>query len=284
MQDRERFIAELVRRDDRDRFLTALFVPADRRADVLALYAFNAELARIRTSVSETLIGRMKLQWWRDVIDSIYAGRGGPQGNPVTEALENTISSRKLSRAHFEAIIATRERDMDNDEAGFTFADTLDLEGYAEGTASRLIDLALEILGATTEANTVAARHVGIGYALTGILRAVLFHAAENRLLLPKAELAATGVTGVQDLQSPKNTKAIAATIAAIATSAEAHLQAARAQTVSRAACPALLGAAIASQYLDVLKRADYDLGNPRIIHLRASVLRLVWAAARGKF
>ena len=283
MQDRGQYIAEMVRREDRDRFLMALFVPADRRDDVLALYAFNAELARIRGQVSETMIGRMKLQWWRDVIEAVYAGRGVPLGNPVTEALASCIIVRKLTRAHFDEILTTREREMDSDDAGFTFSDALDLERYAEGTSSRLIDLVVEVLGATAETSKSAARHVGIGYALSGILRAVLFHAAENRLMLPRDVLNNIGVTGVQDVQSARNSAATASTVAEIARTAEAHLAKARTFKIERAALPALLGAGIASQYLSQLKAAHYDVSDSRVVHARASVLRLTWNAWRGK-
>jgi hypothetical protein len=45
-------LARLVRRHDRDRFLTVLFAPLPHRAALLALYAFNYEIARTREVVS----------------------------------------------------------------------------------------------------------------------------------------------------------------------------------------------------------------------------------------
>ena len=42
--------ASLVRRNDPDRFLTALFAPAPRRETLFVLYAFNSELARARAT------------------------------------------------------------------------------------------------------------------------------------------------------------------------------------------------------------------------------------------
>ncbi len=279
MQERGQYIAEMVRRQDRDRFLTAMFVPSHRRDDVLALYAFNTELARIRSHVSETLIGRIKLQWWRDVIDAIYAGRGHQQGNPVTEALAGAITRHTLSRATFDEIITTREREMESDDAGFTFSSVTDLENYAEGTASRLIDLALEVLGRTSDATRMAARHVGIGYALSGILRAVLFHAAENRLMMPRDALNKAGILGPQDVNA---TPALPGIVAEIARIAEVHLTKARTLKIERAAIPVLLGASIATQYLSQIKAARYDVSDSRVIHARASVMRLTWNAWRG--
>jgi len=75
------YVAGEVRRHDRDRFLTTLFVSPENRADLWALYAFNAEIARIPGSVSEPMLGRIKVQWWRDVITAIADGRGAPAGH-----------------------------------------------------------------------------------------------------------------------------------------------------------------------------------------------------------
>ncbi len=67
--------ARLLRRYDYDRFLTGLFAPAGRREALYAVYAFNLEIARTREAVSEPMLGQIRLQWWREAIEEIYAGR-----------------------------------------------------------------------------------------------------------------------------------------------------------------------------------------------------------------
>ena len=52
-------LAALVRRHDRDRYLTALFAPAAHREALFALYAFNYEIARVRESVTTPMLGQM---------------------------------------------------------------------------------------------------------------------------------------------------------------------------------------------------------------------------------
>jgi len=47
MQDAFAYCAELVRTADRDRFVSSLFAPAEHRAALHALYAFNIEVARV---------------------------------------------------------------------------------------------------------------------------------------------------------------------------------------------------------------------------------------------
>jgi len=258
----QEYLRDFVRREDHDRYLVAQFVPADRREDVLALIAFNAELARIRNSVSETMIGRIRLQWWRDTVDSIYDGHGPPKGNPITGALALAITRRGLVRTHFDALLAARAGELDSDDAGSPFSSLADLETFAEGTASQLLYAVLDILGVDDAGARLAARHVGIGVGLTGLLRAVLTHAGENRLVFPPHTL------------RPHD----------IAAAAVAHLQAARGQRVPRFAVPALLGATVATGYLNVMKAASYDASDGRLARLRPDIIRLIWNAWRGVF
>ena len=55
-------LAGELRRHDPDRYVAALYAPADRRDDLIALHAFNAEIARIRDQVREPMLGEIRLQ------------------------------------------------------------------------------------------------------------------------------------------------------------------------------------------------------------------------------
>ena len=85
MQDAFAYCAELVRTADRDRFLASLFAPAEHRAALHALYAFNVEVARVREVAREPLPGEIRLQWWSDVLNGERAGEAS--ANPVASAL-----------------------------------------------------------------------------------------------------------------------------------------------------------------------------------------------------
>ncbi len=275
------YISELVKRDDHDRFLTAVFAPEGPRDGVMALYAFNAEVAKVRESVSENMIGQMKLQWWRDVIAAVYDGGTVPQGNPVVQALAETIATYGLSRVHFEALLEARARDMADDSP----QDAMELEAYAEGTSARLTLLVLEVLGAREAASMAAGNHVGIAWALTGLLRAVLFHARTNRFLLPQDLMAAENLTS-HDLQEQRNAAKIAKVIAQIAQAARAHIEKARAyrKQVDKRALPALLPATLADAYLKGLEKRRFDVFDPRHVLQRPAAMRLAWNAWRGVY
>src|SRR5690348_13728410 len=100
-------LADSLRRYDRDRYLAALFVPADRRAAVIALYAFNHEIAKTREVVSEPLLGRIRLQWWREAIEEAYGG-GGVRAHEVMTPLAAAIREHRLTREHLDAMIDAR--------------------------------------------------------------------------------------------------------------------------------------------------------------------------------
>src|ERR1700761_6769468 len=66
----------LIRRVDPDRWLSSRFIadPAV-RAEVVAVYAFDNELARAPRVASSALLGEMRLTWWREALEEIYEGR-----------------------------------------------------------------------------------------------------------------------------------------------------------------------------------------------------------------
>ncbi len=273
-------LAGEARRLDRDRYLCALFAASERRHGLFALLAFNGEVARIREAVSEPLLGQMRLEWWRQVVDGIYAGTAHPHGlvRPLAEAVQRF----GLSRAHFDRLLDGRARDLGDAPP----EDMAALVDYAEATSSTLVALVLEVLAVGGEAAAAAGRHVGIAWALTGLLRAASFHARAKRQYLP-AELMAAAGARPRDLFELRPTPALAQVARGMAATAREHLAAARAlrAEVPRAALPALLPATLADGYLRRLERNGYDvLGRSSEIAQPLRQARLAWAAWRGRY
>src|SRR5690606_30450414 len=80
-----------VRAADPLRWASSRFVAdAERRADLMALYAFEAELMAIPTRVSQPLMAEMRMVWHRDQLDGIFAGEPR-RGHPVHEALSAAV-------------------------------------------------------------------------------------------------------------------------------------------------------------------------------------------------
>ncbi len=131
-----------VRRVDPDRWLASRFI-ADRgaRADVIALYAFDHELARASVITSSDIAAEIRLTWWREALGEIFSG-AGPRRHPVAEALAKVATARALPRVRLEAMIDARVRllgrsRLEMDEA-LTWAAAA--EGSAAHLAAQILD------------------------------------------------------------------------------------------------------------------------------------------------
>ena len=94
-----------VRAADPDRWLSSRFVgDPQARADLIALYAFEAELISIPTRVTQPLLAEMRYVWWREQMDGVFAGTAR-KGHPVLEALTDLVARRPVQRKVFDALI-----------------------------------------------------------------------------------------------------------------------------------------------------------------------------------
>jgi NADH dehydrogenase [ubiquinone] 1 alpha subcomplex assembly factor 6 len=254
-------LAALLRRHDRDRFQTALFAPADRREALLALYAFNYEIARVRETVTEPMLGQIRLQWWREIVAAAFAGEP-PRRHLVAIPLTRAIRDCRLSRAHFDRLINARERDLIDEP----LPDFVALEDYAKATSSPLMQLALEVLGIRSPEAQETARQVGIGYALAGLLRAMPFHAYAGRSFVPEETARRVGLDP-DDYAARRGTPAVCAAAREIAEAAIRYLRSARQRrlTIPRAGLAAVLPAIVAARFVARLRRAGYDPFAPSV-------------------
>ena len=110
MQGQFEHCATLVREVDRDRYLAALFAPAGRRDALFSLYAFSAEISRIRELAREPMPGEIRLQWWREVLMGERVGEAA--AHPVAIALLETISRHNLARERLVKLIEARRFDI----------------------------------------------------------------------------------------------------------------------------------------------------------------------------
>ncbi len=271
-------LADQVRRLDQDRYLCAMFAPPARRPALLAVLAFYLEIARIREAVSEAMLGRIRLQWWRDAVAAMNSGP--PSRHDLMAALAEAVPGDM--RHHLGRMIEAREADFDENP----FADLASLETYAADSGGAVAVLTLAALDVGEGASHEAARHVGIAWALVGLVRAAAFHARGRRLYFP-ADLVAESGLDVEDYFALRATPALAAVAESLVASARGHLAKARALhgQVPRRALPALLPAVLADAYMGRLRRAAFNPFDPRLaIGPLARRLILVGHAARGRY
>jgi len=263
------------RRGDPDRWLTTLFAPDSRRGGLLALYAFQLEIARTAEQVSEPMLGHIRLQWWRETLEGVRAGT--PRRHPVAEGLA-AAGAATWPEADFSQLINARERDLDPSP----FPDMTGLLEYVDGTNAPLMRLAALALGSVLDAET--SRYAGQAYGLIGLLRAVPFHAAQNRVMMPLDLLGRQGLAPEQLLRESPDGRAFAV-FSEVGAEARRLLVMARRRPVQRAALPALLPLTLAELQLARLELAGFDPASrlPPVSPLRQH-MRLVWAGLRKKF
>ncbi len=274
MQDAFAHCEGLVRVADKDRFLTTLFAPAEHRPALLALYAFNLEIARIREAAHEALAGEIRLQWWSDVLGG--AGRGEVAAHPVAAALLETTARYQLPPERLTALIEARRFDL-YDEPMQTLAD---LEAYGKGASAGLIALAARVLAGDTETEALT-HHAGLAHAFVGLLAAFPIHAGRGQVFVPLEILARHGATRQQVLGG-QATPQLHEALAELRLHARRHLRAAQQRLAAAppAVMPALLPVALAGPTLARMERRGYDPFTP--IEIAAWRRQLIlWRAAR---
>jgi phytoene synthase len=167
-----RYVLDSVRETDRDRFLAALFAPEPARSDLLALLAFDHELARTRIVTREPLLARIRLAWWREAAVEA-AGAGRPRDQPIVDALAEAVRRQGLTPDALVALVDAREEEIEG---------PLDVLR----TGGALADLQLGVLGVNDAATREAAHAVGAAWLMgEGPERASLLteaRALRNRL------------------------------------------------------------------------------------------------------
>ena len=245
----------LVREGDPDRYFATLFAPAPFRPHLFALAAFGLTVARVRDAASNPLAGEIRLQWWRDALQG--EARGDVKANPVAAALDDAIVTRRLGRQPFVDLIDARVFDLYDDP----MPRVNDLEGYCGETASSLIRLGSLVLADGAEpGGAAAAGHAGVAVGITGLLRALPWHARNGQVYLPADLLRQNGVTR-EDIVSGRGGPGLVRVCAELRDRARSHLKAyaAARDTIAPAARPAFLPVALVEIYLRAMERAGYD-------------------------
>jgi NADH dehydrogenase [ubiquinone] 1 alpha subcomplex assembly factor 6 len=275
---------------DWERFICALFAPAERRQAVFAILAFNAELARTRSVVTEPILGQMRLQWWRDALDRVFDDAGNvPAGNPLLAGITDAIHQYHLPRPVIEAMIDARSNDLED-------APHEDLEAllaYAGATSGGVTELTLHALGAYEGAgpelqDTIrrGGAQLGVAWALIGLIRASDALAAEGRTFVPRRQMEQAGLSP-ESVMAGEFSEPLGDALQLISGIASQYIldcQAERGQ-LPKAAVPAFLPAGMAWRYLQRLRRVRYNPGGGVLEGSRwVSQLGVLWGAVTGRY
>ncbi len=250
-------------------------LPPPRRRAITALYAFCREVDDVVDEVSDPSLARIKLEWWRGELASLFAGT---PHHPVMLALAPAVRDYGLAHADLEAVIDGMAMDLEQTR----YLDFATLERYCHHVAGVVGILSASIFGYTERSTLGYARDLGIAFQLTNIIRDVGEDARRGRVYLPQDELARFGVP-VADLMHARESDAFRALMAFQVDRAKAWYAKALAQLPDvdrRPQRPGLAMAAIYRTLLDEIARDGYH-----VLDRRTSLtpLRKLWIAWRAR-
>lgn len=271
------FCADLVRSHDFPRYAATLFAPAAERRALLALYAFNVEIVRVRDQVSQPLPGEIRFQWWTDLLSGLV--HGSAEGNPVAAEMLGAIRDFDLPVEPLSLLVDEHQFDLYNDPMPTMAA----LEGYLAATCSALFDLAARIMVPPSEAVEHLARHAGLAQGIVQVIMNLPRDASHRQLFLPQQVLASHDCQ-MEDVFAGKETSNLRAVLEQLMGEAQQHLSTALSllAQVPVSARPAFLPL---SQVRADLKRLSYPGRNPFAPQptSRLRTLWTLWRASRSR-
>ena len=273
VRDAAAYCADLVRTHDFPRYASTLFLPGVHRRPMLAIYAFNVEIMRVREQVSQPLPGEMRLQWWTDLLAG--QNHGGVEGNPVAAELLWTIRTWRLPVERLTRLIVEHEFDLYNDPMPSLSA----LEGYANDTDSALFACCARILVRPSEGIDHVARHAGLAYGMIDAINRLPQDSARRQLFLPQQFLQQRG-SSVEEVFAGKQTPQARAAVDQLVDEARKHVKTAMALLADapREVRPAFLPLALVRRDIKRLERRDTD---PFALR-RMPRFRMLWALWRA--
>ena len=246
---------------DHPRHVLTLLSPRHCRADLATLYAFNLELSQIRDRVSEAIIGHMRVQFWRDALDPMIAGK--PPAQPIAQALSQVIRKHNLAETGLRQMIDCRDAEI----AGAALWTLDDAVAEARAKSGQLHRLAADMLCSGADAKTLdAAEAAGTAWGLIGMMRSVPFEASEGRCRLP-ADLCRTFNLAPESVARPTMAEARSKVLEKMGEHASELLKGSAKGWDKRATASVLIGY-LAKRLLSDMAEAGFDPFAETLTHL----------------
>lgn len=273
MFDHQIHIQEELKKNDTERYLACLYLPDNIRHCAMTLYAFDSEIARIPSLVSEPMPGEIRIQWWRDLIKS-----GGNSGSgPLAEALLQVTQTNQLPLDIIDNYLEARVFDLYQDP----MPDMMTYEGYLGETVSSFLNM-IALSSGIERSRTLAdaCGHAGVAIGITRHLSLCASSRARGQLFFPLPILDANGLSAEQWFASEVG-KTHEAVVLQMSTHARDHLTNAR-KAISELASeakPIFLPLAFVEKLLDLIEKNPSEcLVQPVLL----SPLKRQWLAFRG--
>lgn len=275
MSNPQQYCRDLVSNSGSNFYYSFLFVPAEKREALQAIYAFCREVDDVVDECKDKQIAQQKLVWWNSEIEQLF--KGTPQ-HPICKALLPIVKQYHLPKICFEEILQGMAMDLQYE--GYQTVE--DLRVYCHCVASTVGMLVAAVLGYTNPSTMEYAKKLGISLQMINIIRDVGEDARRGRIYLPEEDLMLFGVKPREILDRQiahqDRFKSLMEKYTKLARSYYDSALEALAPADRPAQRGGLIMAAIYSNILDEIERANYEVLNQKI---SLTPLRKLWIAWR---
>lgn len=143
---------------DPERRLALVYAPAAVRPGLALLWALDERLGAIVAATRETMLGEIRLTWWRDAL--LGLAEGAPGGEPLIEGLHAAVTGRGLPPARLAELPGGWMALLDPMPLS---SEALDRHARQRGAA--LFDLGARLLGG----HSAGVEAAGAGWALADL-------------------------------------------------------------------------------------------------------------------
>ena len=253
-------------------YYSFLFLPAERRRAITALYAYCREVDDVVDEVSDPAVAQAKLAWWEGEVGELFAGR---PTHPVTRALQPHLEPFAITRERLLQILQGMRMDLEQTR----YLDFAALARYCHLVAGVVGELASGIFGSRQEATLRYASQLGLGLQLINVLRDVGEDARRGRIYLPIEDMQRFQVKAA-DLLNARYAPGFEALMRFEAQRAREAIGAALAvlpEEERRAQRPGLIMAAIYVALLDEIEGEGFRVLHQRVALTPLRKLAIAW-------
>ncbi|TFK40783.1 isoprenoid synthase domain-containing protein [Crucibulum laeve] len=281
LADPAAFCKDFVRKHDYVSYLVSHFYPKHLQNGYFAIKAFSVELATVQDHVSNTMIGKLRMQFWRDAVKGISDGK--PPRHPIALALYEASQRSHLPAYHLKRVIDARDAELYTP----THLTVDSLTSHAESTSSTVLYLLLSLLSDSSTAISHAASHLGAAQTFSTLLRGLPFHAKNGRMVIPAEITAKHGVNQEEVFRQGPAVQGIEDAVFEFATIANDHMITARDMfkeegmegKVPARVMPVFLSGVPVANYLERLEKVNFNAFEPK---LQLRDWKLAWLIWRG--
>lgn len=191
----DQYCQEKAARSGSSFYYAFLFLPADQRRAITAVYAFCREVDDVVDECTDPSVARIKLAWWSKEIHNLFEGHAE---HPVAQALKPHLQAFNLREEQFQAIIDGMEMDLDQTR----YMDWPGLRKYCWHVAGVVGQLSAQIFTYKNSDTPAYAEKLGLALQMTNIIRDVGDDARRGRIYLPIDDLQKHNVKAADILNS----------------------------------------------------------------------------------